>query len=198
MLASIGLYICWTCFSNDLSVSRTNAGLVLQGIIQQGLFWFSALWRAAVCQHISPMSPFRTQVQGNYCWQAIVSWIHSSFYRAASSEGCHPRSGLLLALPQSPAIMVDPLKRPSRKLRESGCDRFSSSLQHVKGVTWRTKKSFSQTDSGNQRQEKISLRGTPWDEWKQKNSDLFQVVCTKKADSSPLALSSVKATHLTS
>lgn len=60
------------------------------------------------------------------------------------------------------------------------------------------KKSFSQTDSGNQRQEKISLRGTPWDKWKQKNSDLFQAVCTKKADSSPLALSSVKATHLTS
>lgn len=42
------------------------------------------------------------------------------------------------------------------------------------------KKSFSQTDSGNQRQEKISLRGTPWDKWKQKNSDLFRLSALKK------------------
>lgn len=95
---------------------------------------FSAL-NAVLCVTTSPlMSPFNARGQGDWRWQAIVSRIHSSLQRGSSSEGCHPRWGLLVALPQSPAITADPLKRPSRKLRENGCDGFTSSIQRAKVI----------------------------------------------------------------
>lgn len=57
--------------------------------------------------------------------------------------------------------------------------KFTTACQ---GRYMENKNSFSQTDSGNERQEEIGLRGKPWDKWKQKNSDdLFQAVCTKKS-----------------
>lgn len=41
-------------------------------------------------------------------------------------------------LTQSPAITADPLKRPARKLWESECDGFTSSIQPSKVVVWRS------------------------------------------------------------
>lgn len=113
---------------------------------------FSTL--SAVLNQVLLMSPFNARGQGDERWQAIVSRIHSSLQRGTGGEGCHPRWGLLVALPQSPAIMGDPLKRPSRKLRESRCDGFTSSYSKPWSLLWRN--TFSQTDCSNWTQDKLS------------------------------------------
>lgn len=99
---------------------------------------------AAVCQRGRLMSLLKDRDRAERDWQAIVSRMHSSLRSGSSSEGCHRRGGLIAALTQSPSIRAASLKRPSRKLKESRFDGFTSSIQHGKVIMWQS--ALSQTD----------------------------------------------------